>query len=544
MRFKVIYNNETFYFHKPITILEIVGQNKDYICCTVNNRLRELTYVIKENAEIKPLTVKNEKAKSTYNSSLRYIAAMVMNQFFPDVEYRFSYNISRSLYLEFKNRNVDEAIVNKFIQELEKIVKSDIPLIRTKFNKDDAPKIFEKYNCIDKASILKYRPEKTCHLYICNDYANYMYNRLVPSTGYVRQYKCFKYQNGIILQYPRHDSDGKIPPFEDSPVFLKTLATAEEQATITGVDTIVAINNLIEEQGEAEIINLGEAYHSRQLAELGDIIEKSKNKIRLIYIAGPSSSGKTTFANRLRIELITRGLRPIRISLDNYYVTHDKTPRDENGNLDFEHINALDIPRFKKDIKDLIDGKTVTLPIFDFKTASIKEGPTYTLKSNQPLIIEGIHALNPLITSVGSNEQNYRIFISPMPNISIDRDNPMALTDLRLLRRIVRDHQKRNVSVKDTIAMWPSVRKGEFTWIYKTQENSDFVFNSFLPYELCALKKYAQPLLMKVTSDNPQFPTVERLIRLLKFFVSINDEWIPTNSLIREFIGHSCYPDV
>ena len=280
------------------------------------------------------------------------------------------------------------------------------------------------------------------------------------------------------------------------------------------------------------------------LCELGQLIEDDIDDIRLICIAGPSSSGKTTFANRLRIELLSRGIRPIRISLDDYYLPKDQMPKDENGKSDYESIECLDIPLFNQNMLDLISGEEVQLPKFDFKVGHRVPGRILKIGPGEPIIIEGIHALNDQMHHDIPKAQKFKIFISPQAQINLDDHTPLSLTDLRLIRRIVRDYQFRSSPAEETLDMWPSVRKGEFKWIYPYQEGSDYVYNSMLSYELPVLKKYAMPLLSQIEEESPYFPDAMRLMRMLKYFIDMPDQWVPSNSLMREFIGGSCYADV
>ena len=546
MKHKIIYLGEERFIETPVTVLDIVGDNKDIFACYVNGRLRELTYSFDYDATIEPLTSKDRDGKFIYESSLRFVVAMALNRAFPSATYNFSYSISRSIYLTITSKEtvVDDDMISKLNRQIEKIVNADYPLNRYKLPKDEILKIYQDHGFYHKIELFKYRPEPTAHIYECNGYYNYMYSRMVPSTGYIKHWKLLKYDGGIIIQYPRPDSEGKIPDFKDAPAFKEALAKAKQQALITGVDSVIGINKKLEREGEIELINLAEAVHSRQLAELGDNISKNIDNIRLICIAGPSSSGKTTFSNRLRIELLSRGIKPIMISLDNYYKPMEEIIRDENGNYDFESIYSLDIDLFNQNMSDLIAGKTVNLPYRDFKTKKRTYMKGAYIDKNQPIIIEGIHALNDIMTAQIPEKNKYKIFISPTVQISLDNDNPLILTDLRLLRRIVRDYNFRGESASGTMAGWDSVRKGEFKWIYDTQENAQYIFNSFLAYELCALKEQAEPLLKAIKKESEYFPIAERLLRLLKFFNNISTKWIPCNSLIREFIGGSCYQDV
>ena len=546
MSFKVIFNNTEKTYDKPVKVLDIVGDDKEIVCAYVNNRVRELTYTIEKDAKVVALTCKDRDAKPTYESSLRFLVAMAMRNLYPNLDIRFSYNVSRSIFMQILTPHTTSngQMVKDLEKEMKRLVALDLPLVRKIVSKEEAAKVFTKEGFLDKVEILKYRPEKTAHLYYCGDYINYMYNRMVPSTGYISRWKVKFYHPGIIIQYPRFDVNGEIPPFEDAPTFGRTLKQAHQWAKATKADSIVGINQLIEETGPVDFITLCEQRHNRQLCELGEIIENDIENIRLICIAGPSSSGKTTFANRLRIELLSRGISPIRISLDDYYLTKEQIPIDEDGKPDFEDIRALDIELFNQNMIDLISGLEVQLPKFDFKLGHRVPGRTLRIEDGQPIIIEGIHALNDLMTTSIPNHQKFKIFIAPQAQVNIDNHNPLGLTDLRLLRRIVRDYQFRNSDAIDTLNMWPSVRKGEFKWIYKTQEGANYVFNSLLPYELSVMKKYAMPLLEKIDTESPHFPVAERLIRMLKFFKDLPDEWVPSNSLMREFIGGSCYADV
>ncbi len=546
MPIKVVFNNTEKIYDAPITVLDVVGKDKNIICAYVNGRVRELTYTIDKDSEIIPLTCKDRDAKPIYESSLRFLVAMAMHNIHPHYEIRFAYNVSRSIFLQILNPGTSASgiMIKELVAEMNRLVSLDLPLERKIVSKEEAARIFTEDGYQDKVDILKYRPEKTAHIYTCGNYRNYMYNRMVPSTGYINRWVIKYYHPGIIIQYPRPDFNGEIPPFEDAPTFGKTLKRAHQWALATGCNTIVGINQRIEQDGDVEFITLCEQRHNRQLCELGQMIEDEKESIRLICIAGPSSSGKTTFANRLRIELLSRGIKPIRISMDDYYLPRGQAPLDEDGKPDLESADALDIELFNQNLADLVAGLEVECPRYDFKAGCrAKEGRKLIVPQDQPIIIEGIHALNERLTASIPAHQKFKIFIAPQSQVNIDNHNPMSLTDLRLLRRIVRDHQFRNASAISTLEMWPSVRKGEFRWIYPSQEGANYVFNSFSSYELSVMKKYAMPLLEEIDTESEYFPVAERLIRMLKFFDDLSDKWVPCNSIIREFIGGSCYQD-
>jgi len=546
MSFTISYEGKSQTFENKVALIELVGANHDYICAKVNNRVRELTYEVYYDAEVVFLTVKDQDAIRTYETSVRYLFAMAFNRLFPDVDFRFSYNVSRSIFVELLNRDklADTYMANKITEEMQKIVDADLPFKRLIVSKDEAREIYEKRGMRDKIEILKFRPEKTVHFYECEGYLNYMFGHMVPSTGYLKLWKLRLYAPGILIQYPRYEAKGMIPPFEDAPTFGHTLKEIHKWAKITHADSVAGINAYVSDDRTVEFINLSEAFHNRMLAELGERITNDIDNIRLICIAGPSSSGKTTFANRLRIELLSRGINSIRISIDDYYLPRHLAPKDENGDADLESIDALDIEHFNQNMLDLIQGQQIALPKFDFKLGRRVEGRSIRIDHDTVIIIEGIHALNDKLTNLIPKHKKFKIYISPQSQINLDNHNPISLTDLRLLRRIVRDKKYRNASAEETIAMWPSVRRGEFTWIYDTQENANYVYNSFLSYELSVMKRYAMPLLTSIEKDSPHYPTAERLIRMLKYFLDMDDKWVPSNSLLREFIGGSCYSDV
>ncbi len=547
MSFTITYNGKQKVYDSKVRILDIVGTSHDYICALVNNRVRELTYEVYFNAEIVALTLEHTEAVRVYQTSLRYLVAMALSRIRPELDIRFSYNISRSIFVQILNGNkmADRELANDLRAEMMRIIAADYPMNRHVVPNDEALKIYEERGFKDKAAILGYRPEKTVHFYECDGYLNYMYGYMVPSTGYLDKWLIRNYAPGLVIQYPRAELKGEIPPFEDAPTFGRTLKESHRWAQATQLDNVANINEAIKtEAGTIELINLSEARHYQQLAELGVRITQTNSDIRLICIAGPSSSGKTTFANRLRIELMSRGLRPIRVSIDDYYLTRDNAPLDEDGKPDLESIYALDIDLFNQNMFDLINGEEVQLPHFDFIQGKRVPGRLLKVEHDQPIIIEGIHALNDMLTDSIPKHQKFKIYIAPQAQINLDNHNPMSLTDLRLLRRIVRDKKFRNASAHETISMWPSVRKGEFKWIYDTQEGADFVYNSFLPFELPVMKRNGLPVLEEIQRDSEYWPVAERLIRMLKYFVELDEKWVPSNSLIREFIGGSCFQDV
>lgn len=545
MSFKITINGQVKTFDQPVSVLDLLADDHNFYCALVNNRVRELTYSITQDATVEPLTLVHSESVRIYQTSLRYLVAMAMSRIRPDVKIRFSYNVSRSIFIQILNEGVraDRELVHELEQEMTRLIEKDLPLVRSKITVEEAAKLYKERGFEDKLEVLKYRPEQTVHMYECDGYLNYMYGFMVPSTGYLKNWILKPYSPGMLLQYPRSESKGQIPEFKDAPTFGKTLKQSHAWAKKAGLESVTGINKYIEQGHSIDLINICEARHYQQLTELGSkIIDESD--IRLICIAGPSSSGKTTFANRLRIELMSRGLRPIRLSIDDYYLPRGQAPKDEDGKPDLESIYALDIELFNQNMLDLINGEKVQLPKFDFNTGKRVPGRVLQVEDDQPIIIEGIHALNEQLTTLIPKHQKYKIYISPQAQINLDDQNPISLTDLRLLRRLVRDKKFRNASAVETMSMWPSVRKGEFTWIYDTQESADYVYNSVLSYELPVMRKHALPVLNEIDRESEYWPLAERLIRMLKYFVDLDEDWIPSNSLMREFVGGSCFHDV
>lgn len=529
----------------PLSLLP-ENEKKNYFICLVNGRVRELTYPLMFDAEVEYLNLCNSEAGKVYEASLRYVIAKAFYNLYPDVSIRFNYNVSRSILCTTTNSNffIDVKVVNNLKNEIQRIINEDLPIERITVSLDEARKIYQEFNMHDKLNILTYRPERDVHLYKCGKYLNYMHAYMVPSTGYLKNYAIKPYSPGFIIQYPRYELNGEIPVFQDAPIYGRTLKKAYEWAKMIDTKTIFDINQKVNPQNIVDFIQTCETKHNNMIAELGSKIASDIENIRLIAIAGPSSSGKTTFSNRLRIELLSRGVKPIMISMDDYYLDRDKIAPGPDGKLDLEDINTLDIDLFNQHMYALINGEEVEIPRFDFNLAKRVKGHKLKVPADQPIIIEGIHALNEQMSSLIPKHQKFKIFISPQIQINIDNQNPMSTTDLRLIRRIVRDNQFRNAPAKQTLAMWSSVRRGEFKWIYPHQEESDYVFNSELTYELCVLKKYAVPLLKAIGPEDEYFIMANRLLKYLKYFTSIEEKAIPCNSLIREFIGGSCFYDV
>lgn len=543
--FTVKINDKQVELNKPTRVLELIPQdNKDVYACKVNGRLRELPFTLDRDCTLEFLGLENNDTMLIYQNGLRYILCMAFHNLYPEVKVEFNQFISQSLSIQLHNYNgpIDQNLLDKVRNEMQRIIDANYMFKKRTVSIEEAMQIFDANGFEDKKEVTAYRPENTAHFYECNGYINYMFGYMVPSTGYLKKFNLLLYFPLLILQYPRSDvNGGEIPEFKEEQKFSRVLRKANEWAKLCGADTIANINKHTESVELVNFINMCESRHNAMLYELGELIAKDIKNIRLITIAGPSSSGKTTFSNRLKVELLNRGIKPIRLSIDNYYLERGLAPLDEDGKPDLEHIEALDIDLFNKQMLALIQGQEVTLPVFNFKTGKREQGETLKISNETPIILEGIHALNDRLTSLIPKYQKFKIFISPSNQIKLDAHNPVNLTDLRLIRRLVRDFKHRGSDATETLSMWASVRKGEFKWIYPHQDSVDFTFNSELSYEFGVLKKYAMPMLEAIPNDSPYFITANRLRKVLKYFVDIDESLVPCNSLLREFIGGSCF---
>ncbi len=405
-----------------------------------------------------------------------------------------------------------------------------------------AIKLFAGTGHPEKAKLLKMLNRETVSIYYCEEVYDYFYSSLVPSTGYLKVFGLKYYPPGFILRFPARENPRELPAFVDQPKLARIFGEAEQWGKILNCGYVSTLNDYIEENSVKDIIRVAEALHEKKIAQIADYIAEHRREVRIILVAGPSSSGKTTFAERLSVQLRVNGVRPVPISLDDYFVDRAYTPRDEQGNYDFEDIEALDLELFNKHLTELLAGREVVLPAYNFMTGEREyRGRKIRIKADQPLIIEGIHGLNERLTQAIDKERKVKIYISALTQLSIDNHNRIPTTDTRLIRRIVRDSQFRNNNAGKTLQIWPSVRRGEERNIFPFQEEADIMFNSALIYELAVLKKYAEPLLEQVPPDSQVYPEARRLLKFLAFFRLGDETEVPTNSILREFIGNSCF---
>ncbi len=536
-------------FNEPKSLLEILKEfkpndYKNYLGAYIDNKLLELSKTIEKDAKIEFLDLSNRDAMYIYQATLRYLFAYAINKIYPKGRVIFNYSISRSIFCQpviSKQLDIkDVDIIDKTIREL---VKQDLPINKMKMETEKIKEIYISQGLKTKANLLNYRSKEYINVYELNGYYNYLYNYLAPTTGFIADFRLHFYWPGIIMQYPRAELDGKIPDFVNEKVLGTYLKDSNKWGNITGASYVSELNNVIKNNKYKELINLCETRHNNMLADLGEKIERDIDNIKLIAVAGPSSSGKTTFTNRLRIELLSRGIKPLMISLDNYYYDNPKPPLNPDGTPDWEHIESLNIELFNEQMLKLIQGEEVSLPEFDFASRTVSYRNPIKLEKNQPILIEGIHALNKRLTQTIPESNKYNIYIAPHAQLHLDSQTPISMTEIRLLRRLVRDYRTRNSKPHQTISVWPSVRRGEFRWIYPYQENANYVFNSELNYELAVLKEPALEILSTIKKGDKEYPMANKLITMLKYIESIPEKWVPCNSILREFVGGSIFYD-
>lgn len=507
---------------------------------SINNKLRELNYEVKENCNIKFLDTADADGSRVYSRTMSFIFIMACDELFNNPRVTIEHSLSNGLYGEVHmNKNLDEQDLINIKNKMQEIIDKDYKIDKISTTKEKAIEIFESYGMDEKAELLKYKEYNDVKIYKCNDHINHFYGYMLPSTKYIKTFDLKQYKNGVILLGPSDKDKSKVISYVPQPKLANIYKEAEQWAKVMGVDKVTTLNKLIEDNQYGEVIRTVEALHEKKLSQIADMIKEKDKKV--VLIAAPSSSGKTSFAHRLCIHLKVNGLNPISISLDDYFVNREDTPLDEFGNYDFESIYAIDLERFNSDLKDLLEGKEVSMPRFNFKLGIREENhKVLKLKENQPIILEGIHGLNPMLTSSIPDEDKFKIYISALTQINLDDYNRIPTTDLRLIRRMVRDYNFRGYSAKHTIMNWDSVRRGEKKNIFPYQEEADIIFNSACVYELSVLKKHAKPLLEEISNDDEAYIEANRLLKFLQYFIELDDTSdIPPTSILREFIGGS-----
>ena len=524
----------------------------EFVLAFKDNKLCELTKKLRRNCKLELVSRNTVMGFDTYRRSL----TLLMVKAFADVldtkrDYSVyvMYSMGTGYYCKLVDkRNAAESkiikpsdeLIDKVKQRMQELVAADIRIRKMSIGVEDAITRFEKQGRSDKADLFKYRRASRVNIYNLDGYEDYFYGYMLYSTGYLTCFDIFAYDEGFVLMAPDKKDYSTIPEFKPQKKLFEVLKTSDDWGRMLDVDTVGQLNNAITKGDIKELMLAQEALQEKQIADIAEMIRDDGRKI--VLIAGPSSSGKTTFSHRLSVQLRAHGLRPYPLELDNYFVDRDQTPKDENGNYDFECIEAMDLDLFNTDMKKLLSGEEIEIPTFNF-TIGQKEykGKKLKLNKGDVLVAEGIHALNPLMTKEIPDESKFRVYISALTQINIDEHNRIPTTDSRLIRRIVRDARARGNDAQKTISMWPSVRRGEEKYIFPFQEQADVMFNSALIHELSVIKQFAEPLLFAVPRDSFEYYEAKRLLKFLDYFVGLDTTDIPKNSILREFVGGGCF---
>ncbi|PYG88792.1 uridine kinase [Ruminiclostridium sufflavum DSM 19573] len=544
----VTINGDRYETEAKTTLFELSGSfQKNYACAVVaarvNNDIKDLSYEIIEDAKIKFIDLTDEDGMRIYRRSLYFLFIKAVNEVFPDRNAVISHPMSNGVYCEINGSEaLTEVDVEKVENRMREIIAAEMPFEKRIIPLEEARQLYKNTGRLDKYEVLEYRKKSHVTVYNCGGYEDYYYGYMLPDTGYITCFALKFYQPGLVIQFPSKVNPESLQPFEEQKKLFKVFIDYKKWIRILGVQNVGALNDIVNTGEIGNLIRVSEAIHEKKIAEIADKITNHEEEKRIVLISGPSSSGKTTFANRLGIQLRVNGFVPQTISLDNYFVNRDKTPVDEDGEYDYEALEAIDVDLFNKHLSDLLNGFEVEVPVYNFETGSREAfGQRMKMNKNTVLVIEGIHGLNDKLTASISPEDKYKIYVSALTSMNIDDHNRIPSTDTRILRRIVRDSQFRGCSAINTINRWPSVRRGEEKNIFPFQENADVMFNSSLVYELCLLKTYAEPLLMQLGMENERYSEVKRLIEFLSYFLPIDEKDIPNNSIVKEFIGGSCF---
>lgn len=522
---------------------EIAKSRNKVIACRFNNEVKSLSYEIDSDGKIELIDLTDKDGIRIYRRGLIYIIGKAFYETYPEALLTINYQLSNSLLGEVDNMKVTKEMIEKVDKKVKEIIKRDAEIKKVAMTKEEAEKFYQENHTLKGKLQLDVKNKKEIMLYYCEDYYNYFYGVMPLSTGIIDIYELLEYDGRFLVRYPSRKNPNELPEFKENKKLLATLDEYEDLHETLNVHTLYKLNKIIDENRIKDYILLDEALHEKKMAQIADDIVK-RGKVKVVLIAGPSSSGKTTFARRLGLQLRLNGLKPVTISVDNYFVERNQNPKDEFGKYDFECLEAIDIDLFNSHILKLLNGEEIKVPTFDFEHGTkLYKGNTMKLEDDQILVIEGIHCLNDKLTPLIPKEQKYKVYISALTVLNIDYYNRISTTDTRLIRRIVRDNQFRGYSALHTLKMWDSVNRGEERNIFPYQEEADSMFNSSLIYELAVLKDYAMPLLKEIDNSHPEFSEAKRIYRMLGYFESIPGEYVPQNSLLREFIGGSIFEE-
>ncbi len=511
------------------------------VAALVNNELVSLSFKVEINAALEAVTAESPHGIRIFRRTLSFLLAMASRQIFPERPLVIGHSLGDSYYYYYDGEaEISSTDIEKLSERMEEIIQADKPVTRRVIAYTEAIDFFKNENQKGTALLLRYRNESKIPIYVCDDFIDLSFEPMLPSTGLAKPFELRNYPPGFLLRYPNRTTPKTLSPFKDIPTLFKVYKEYKAWGKILNVNCVGKLNSLSEKRAIKPFIRTAEALQNKKISQIADDIYKRRNEVKVVLIAGPSSSGKTTFSKKLSIQLQVMGFNPIGISLDNYYLPNDMAPRDKEGNPDFEALHALNIELLNRHLLDLFAEKEVETPLFDFKTGKPKEtGIKIRMQKRNILILEGIHGLNPELTSRIPDSKKYKIYISALTQLNLDDHNRIPTTDNRLIRRMVRDHQFRGNSAGTTLGMWPSVRRGEDKNIFPFQDQADSAFNSALDYELAVLKIFAEPLLKTVKPSEEAYTEARRLQTFLDHFSMIPPRYVPAQSILREFIGDS-----
>lgn len=510
----------------------------------VNHQVKELSFCIVKTKRIEFIDVSHPDGIRMYIRSLIFVLYAALKEVFPHVSLRVQKGISNGYFCELNGfgRDINEEDIKIIKDEMLSLIEKDIPFVKEGMLTEKAVELLVKQGLEEKALLFEQRGNLYSSLYFLNDLGNYFYGNLLPSTGYISTFDLVKYFDGLLLRVPNPDKFDELMPMPEQKKLFEIYQEHKDWAQILDMSTVGNLNSFTLQKQGGHIIKISEALHEKKIAEIANEISSRNGDVRIVLVAGPSASGKTTFSKRLAVQLAVNGLQPYQISLDNYFVDRDLTPRDELGNYDFEALKAIDIEFFNQQLLELFRGSEVRLPKFDFIHGKrFMNGANLRLRKGDILIVEGIHGMNPNLLPHIDESKTYKIFISALTQISFDEHTHISTADNRLIRRIIRDSKYRGYRAADTIKRWPSVRRGEEKNIFPYQENADRMFNSATLYELAVLKKNAEPLLKLVLENEPEYVESTRLLKFLSYFKPLDEDEIPPTSLLREFLGGSSF---
>ena len=544
-------NNNSKEFPIGSSLLDIYyGFNLNFpyqvVSAKVNNRSEGLNFRVYNNKDVEFLDVRDQSGMRTYVRSLCFVLFKAVTELFPEGKLFVEDAVSKGYFCNLRvGRPIELEDVTRIKQRMQEIIAENIPYHRIECHTAEAVRVFSERGMNDKVRLLETSGSLYTYYYTLGDTIDYYYGNLLPSTGYLKLFDIVKYYDGLLLRIPSRENPSMLEEVVKQEKMLDVFKEYLNWSYIMGLNNAGDFNLACEEGHATDLINVAEALQEKKIAQIADTIfhrGENGNRVKLVLIAGPSSSGKTTFSKRLSIQLMTNGLKPFPISLDNYFVDREETPLDENGNYDYESLYALDLELFNQQLQALLRGEEVELPRFNFSLGKKEyKGDKLKIEDNTILILEGIHALNPELTPHIPAERKFKIYVSALTTISLDDHNWIPTTDNRLLRRIIRDFNYRGYSARETISRWPSVRAGEDKWIFPYQENADVMFNSALLFEFAVLRLHAEPILMGVPRNCPEYCEAYRLLKFIKYFVPVQDKEIPPTSLLREFLGGSSF---